>query len=151
MLQRWAHELLVHRSPRWFGGLRWRRMRADLLVVDWLIRRLAYWLHVVLDFWVEWFLLFLAYSVDLPIHLASLSYQSVVLAFDILLLDQLLLLFEELLLKCLALLLLRVLDLHARQSIEMIILIWIPLIELFIAHRQRIIVLILYTDILDVL
>lgn len=90
-------------------------MRADLLVVDGLVRRLAYRLHVVLDLGVKWLLLFLAHSVDLAIHhLAALRHHSVILAFYILLLDELLLFIEELLFKCLTLLFLRILHLHAR-------------------------------------
>ena len=90
-------------------------MRANLLVVDGLVRRLTYRLHVVLDFGIKWLLLFLAYSIDLAIHhLAALCHHSMILAFYILLLDELLLFIEELLLKRLALLFLRILDLHAR-------------------------------------
>lgn len=92
-MQRWAHQLLVHGSPRRFRGLRCFPLRTDLLVINWLVRRLTYWLHIVLNFGVEWFLLFLAHSVDLAIDLAALSHHTVILAFYILLLDELLLFF----------------------------------------------------------
>ena len=106
--------MLVHGCPRRLGSLRCLPLRTDLLVINWLVRRLTYWLHIVLNFGVEWFLLFLAHSVDLAIDLAALRHHTVILASFILLLNQLLLFFKELLLERLALLFLRILDLHAR-------------------------------------
>ena len=79
-------------------------MRANALVVDWLISRLTYWLHIVLNFWIKWFLLFLSYSVHLAVNLADLRPR--VLSFYILLLEELLLFFKELFLQRLTLLLL---------------------------------------------
>ena len=90
-------------------------MRTNALIVDRLISRLTYWLHIVLNFWIKRFLLFLSYSIKMAVNLAGLG--PGILSFYVLLLEELLLFFEELFLQYLSLLFLRVLYFDPSQAI----------------------------------
>ena len=115
LLERGAHELLVNRGPWGLGCLGWCGMRTNALIVDRLISRLTYWLHIVLNFRIKRLLLFLSYSVKMAVNLADL--RPGILSFHVLLLEQLLLFFEELFLQRLSLLFLRVLYFDPSQAI----------------------------------
>lgn len=147
LLQRRPHELLVHGIPR-----RLRILSLLLLLVHasnllfiihdrLLVCHLTNGLDIVLDLRVKRLLLFLA--IDSTSTLLPL------------ILQLLLLLFQKLptkhLLKLLLLSLVGLLNPHKGHFIHLIVVGRIPLIKLCVAHRERVIILVLHSNVLDVI